>query len=165
MAKVFTTIGIDDEVKVLWKELAEREGRSMAGYAEWFIKREHDTIHNGVVTLECIDKKMDKILSFFSENKKRSTKNDKPKEKKETAYDVWKDIGVCTKESWDQWIDHLHKLNVHPNAYEAKTRYFNELCRLGKEGWDCDQLIDYIIEHGHRKFYVPKEWIESEGWR
>ena len=137
----------------------------MAGYTEWLIQREYDAIHNGSVTLEKIDKKLDTILNFISENKKRSTRNDKPKEKKETAYDAWEDVGVCTKESWDRWIDHLHKMNVHPNCYEAKIRYFNELCKFSKERWDCDHLIECIIERGHRKLYVPKEWIDAEGRR
>lgn len=162
MAKVFTTIGIDAEVKRLWKALAEREGRSMAGYAEWMIQREHDAFKSGSVTLEKIDKKIDTLLNFISENKKTLSKKCEKKEPKETAQDAWEDNGVCTKENWDRWIDHLHKLNIHLNYYKAKKQYFNELCRISQERWDCDQLIDYIIERGHGKFYVPKAWLESE---
>ena len=165
MNKVIVSFRIDSSLKEMINNWAHEERRTVANFIEDMIHREHDRRNGEEITLEKLDKKLDKLLSFFSENKKRSTKNDKPKEKKETAYDAWEDVGVCTKESWYQWIDHLHKLNVHPNCYEAKMRYFNELCKFSKERWDCDHLIECIIERGHRKFYVPKEWIEAEGRR
>lgn len=157
MMKVSMTVRIDEDVKALLQELAERDGRSMAGYLEWIIQREYEVWQNGVVSLESIDKKLESILNLISESKKRSVK---PREKKETAVDAWEDVGVCTKESWIAWINHL-RLSGKPINYYLAKKHFETLQLISEEDWNCDQLIKEIIEKGHASFYIPSDWKKS----
>lgn len=161
MANSQITVRVPDPVKVLWKELADREGRSMSNYLERLLLREKERIENGSITLDTLYVKLDKVLDCISENKKRASNG---KERKESPHDAWEDCGVCTKESWDQWIDHLRKLGKPPNYYRAE-KLFGTLCEIRQEDWDCDLLIAYLIGKGHATFYVPHEWREAEGRR
>jgi hypothetical protein len=90
-------------------------------------------------------------LDKSSENKKRQYT------KKESPYDAWEDCDVCTKESWVKWIDHLRKLGKPPNFYVAE-KHFKGLCLIREEEWDCDLLIDCIIDKGQGSLYVPTDW-------
>lgn len=159
------TVRVADGVKVLWKVMADQDGRSMSNYLERLLLREKERMEDGSVTLDTLNIKLDNLMDCFSENKKRGTKNSEGKEKKLTAFDVWEDLGVCKKESWDNLIKHFYAMGMGFNPEEAKKRYFNQLCKFDKEGWDCNLIIEYVIDHGNKKVFVPDEWIKQEARR
>jgi hypothetical protein len=37
-------------------------------------------------------------------------------------------------------------------------KHFKILCSIREEDWDCDLLIDFIINKGHGVLYVPADW-------
>lgn len=154
------TVRVPELVKELWKAMADREGRSLSNYLERLLLREQERIEKGAVTLDTLNIKLDNLLDCFSENKKRGTKNSEGKEKKLTAYDAWQPIGVCAKENWERWVQHLHACGLHLNHYMAE-KHFEKLIEINNDGWDCDDVIEYVITAGHRKFYVPSEWVKK----
>ncbi len=156
------TVRVPDSVKVLWKEMADREGRSMSNYLERLLLREKEIIENGSETLDTLGDKLNIIMDFLSGNKKRVVTNSEGK--KLTAYDAWQPIGICEEESWKKWIDHLHACGIHLNYYMA-GKHFEKLVDIANQEWDCDDVIEYVITAGHRKFYVPSEWIREEARR
>ncbi len=177
MAKVYTTMGVDDQVKTLWKELADSKGRSMAGYMEWMIMRESELLKNGGLTLESILQKLESIEECCKKNeeyfsiicKKLDENNTKSKKKtdntdkkeKEKPIEAWQDCGVCTQESWGRWLEHLRKCGKPVNFYLAQKQ-FSKLKLIHKDKWDCDYLIEHLINEGHGTFYVPVAWMKEE---
>ena len=133
------TVRVPDSVKVLWKQMADKDGRSMSKYLERLLLREISNSEK----LELFDN--------FPENKKRQPV------KKKTAYDAWELVDgqeICTKENWDKWITHLHNLGIHLNHY-AGVIQFNKLKDIWYADKDCDLIINYIIKQGHGKLYIP----------
>lgn len=160
MDKVIVSFRIDSSLRDMVNSWARDERRTLANFIEDMIHRECNRRNGEDITLDKIDRKLDSILDRFSENKKRGTKNSKGKEKKLTAYDAWEDCGVCTKENWERWINHLHACGIHLNHYMAE-KHFEKLIEINNEEWDCDDVIEYVITAGHRKFYVPDEWVKK----
>ncbi len=133
------TVRVPDSVKVLWKQMADKDGRSMSKYLERLLLRE---ISNSEDLFE-------NKIENFSENKKRNPKK--------TAYDAWELVDgqeICTKDNWDNWITHLHNLGIHLNYYAGGIQ-FNKLKDIWYADKDCDLIINYIIKQGHGKLYIP----------
>jgi hypothetical protein len=157
MASSQMTVRVSGDVKVLWKALADREGRSMTNYIERLLLREKERSEGREITLEDVYYSIESIkqqLDKSSENKKRIER----KENKLTAYDVWEDKGVCTEESWEKWIAHMRKMGVPLNHGQGEL-HFKEFCRYDSEGYNCDTLIEEITERYPWKFpYIPNDW-------
>lgn len=152
------TVRVSDPVKVLWKQMADKDGRSMSNYLERLLLREKDRMENGSETLDTLGDKINNLIEIISENKKRGTKNSEVKDKKLTAYDAWELVNgeeICTRENWNKWITHLHKLGMHLTPYAGGLQ-FNNLKDIWYEDKDCDLIINHIIKQGHKKLYIPK---------
>lgn len=154
MANSQITVRVPDGVKELWKAMADRDGRSMTNYLERLLLREQDRFENGEVTLERLDKKLELILNSISESKKKPSSAKKDK----TAYDAWELVDgeeICTRENWNKWITHLHKLGVHLTHYAGEL-HFDKLKDIWYADKDCDLIINHIIKQGHKTLYIPQ---------
>lgn len=78
--------------------------------------------------------------------------------KKLTAFDAWEDNGVCSKERWEQWVNHVRKVGA-PLNHGSAVMHFQEFCRHDAEGYNCNTLIKEITERYPWKFpYIPNDW-------
>jgi hypothetical protein len=160
--KVVISFRIDVGLRDLVGLWAKEERRTLANFMEDLIHREQERRDGKEITLEDVYRAINTIkqqCDKFSESKKRNSTN---KEEKLTAYDVWEDCGVCKKESWDNLIKHYHEIGLHLNYELAKKRHFNKLRKFREDKWDCEQIIEYIIEGGWKSVFVPNEWIKEE---
>lgn len=158
MAGLTTTVKLSEEAKGLWKSLSETEGRSMAGYLERILIRERD---RGLMTdASALDVIADRLmvisnrLEELSMYEKRKVK--KSSEPKKSPLDV--DLkGVVTEESWKNWIAHLRLSNFYPTEHQANNM-INLLVVHDDDGWDCNDLLEYLSEHNAKSIYIPFEW-------
>lgn len=158
---VSVTIRVDEESKMLWRELADKEGRSLGGYLErvltWMKDRELlmeasalDVIADRLVVIS------NRLEEITLHNKKSSKKKPFDTEKKLTAYDMEFD-DFLLEDSWRKWIDHLHKSGVHLNHYQGKGQY-ERFRELDDTGINCNTLIKELIKRTAKSIYVPIEW-------
>lgn len=162
MAMVSVTIRMDEEAKVMWRELADKEGRSLGGYLErvltWMKDRE---LLMEASALDVIADRLVMISNRLEEmtlqnNKKMSKKKSSESVKKLSAYDMEFD-DFLSESYWRKWIDHLHQSEVHLNHYQGKMQY-ERLREIDASGLDCEMLIDELIKNTAKSIYVPFEW-------
>jgi len=167
MGMVSVTIRMDEEAKVMWRELADKEGRSLGGYLErvltWMKDRELlmessalDVIADRLVT---ISNRLEEMT--LQNSKKLSKKKSSESDKKLTAYDMEFD-DFLSEPYWRKWIDHLHQSEVHTNHYQGELQY-KRFREIDDDGINCEALIDELIKRTAKSIYVPLEWQRDLG--
>lgn len=162
MGMVSVTIRMDEEAKVMWRELADKEGRSLCGY----LKRVLTLMKDRELLMEssALDVIADRLVTIsnrleemtLQNSKKLSKKKSSESDKKLTAYDMEFD-DFLSEPYWRKWIDHLHESKVHLNHYQGKLQY-EHLREIDGEGIDCEVLIDELIKRTAKNIFVPFEW-------
>ena len=158
---VSVTIRVDEESKMLWRELADKEGRSLGGYLErvltWMKDRELlmeasalDVIADRLVVIS------NRLEEITLHNKKMVKKKSQDGVKKLTAYDMEFDE-FFSEPYWRKWIDHLHQSEVHLTHYQGKLQY-ERFREFDDTGINCESLIIELIKRTAKSIYVPNEW-------
>ena len=162
MKNVSMTLRIDDEVKEAWKELAAKEGRSLAGYLERVVLTMRDReLLMDVSALDVIADRLVVISNRLEEmvlqsSKKIVKRKSSEVDRKLTAYDMEFD-DFLSEPYWRKWIDHLHKSDVHLNHYMAKGQY-ERFRELDDTGINCESLVIELIKRTAKSIYIPNEW-------
>ncbi len=159
MKEVAVNIRMSDDTKVLWKELAKNDNRSMSGYIELLLFNERDRVKNEQFTLKdvidtmkngfvCILEKMDSIPKARKASKPKSSPMD---------CELPKDL---SEESWNDWITHLHRCDVHLNQYRAQ-KHADKFAQYS-EDYDVNMLVERLIDDGAMSVFIPNDWKKKE---
>jgi len=167
MKNVSMTLRVDESVKRIWKDLAEKEGRSLASYIERVILMMRD--RELLMESSALDVIADRLVTIsnrleemtLQNSKKLSKKKSSESDKKLTAYDMEFD-DFLSEPYWRKWIDHLHRSEVHPNHYQGELQY-KRFREIDDDGINCEALIDELIKRTAKSIYVPLEWQRDLG--
>jgi len=167
MKNVSMTLRVDESVKRIWKDLAEKEGRSLASYIERVILMMRD--RELLMESSALDVIADRLVTIsnrleemtLQNSKKLSKKKSFESDKKLTAYDMEFD-DFLSEPYWRKWIDHLHRSEVHPNHYQGELQY-KRFREIDDDGINCEALIDELIKRTAKSIYVPLEWQRDLG--
>lgn len=153
---------VEKRIGDLIRSWAKAENRTIANFMTNLVNREFSLRHGKAISLESLDAKLDAKLDRL-EQKIDQLKSQKQKRKDDEPsvfeMDFENNPDVVSEESWRAWIAHLYKLkSVKVNHYFVSNQ-FKQLVQLyNEEDWDCDALIEYLIEHNQKSIFVPTEW-------
>jgi len=154
---VSVTIRVDEESKMLWRELADKEGRSLGGYLErvltWMKDRELlmeasalDVIADRLVVIS------NRLEEITLQNSKKITKvkesrNERDREVLEQvlALDIPNSL---SRDVWKNWVIRLRKRNNKLDVVTAQAI----LARWEKaedNGYDLDELVELAIQRNY----------------
>ncbi len=154
---VSVTIRVNEESKALWRELADKEGRSLGGYLErvltWMKDRELlmeasalDVIADRLVVIS------NRLEEMSLQNSKKSVKvkesrNERDREVLEQvlALDIPSSL---SREVWKNWVIRLRKRNNKLDVVTAQAI----LARWEKaedNGYDLDELVELATQRNY----------------
>ena len=155
---VSLTMRIDDEVKEVLKRLAEQENRSMASYVELLVTMERDRLANEQFTLkdviEAVNHGNHRILEKMDSIPK-AKKAAKPKSSPMDC-ELPEDLNGS---SWKDWIQHLHRCDIHFNQYQAQ-KHADKFAEYS-EDYDVNILIERLIKDCAKTVYIPFDWKDK----
>lgn len=162
MKNVSMTLRIDEAVKRIWKDLAEREGRSLASYIERVILMMRDrellmessaldVIADRLVTIsnrleEMTLQNSKKVVKANESKRERDRERDRELMDQVISLDLPKSL---TPEAWKNWVIFLrvkrgNKLDV------ATAQKILERWQLAEDnGYDLDELVELAIQRNH----------------
>lgn len=152
MKEVAVNIRMTEDVKALWKAMAQRENRSMSSYIELLLTNERDRIKNEQFTVKDVLDLLNQVLQKINTPKKAKVKDDLS-----PIHDVELPEGF-DPELWEAWVIHKRKMGIPMKHYQAQK----EAQLLAKyeedEGWDIELLIKELIHSCARSIYIPTQW-------
>lgn len=162
MGMVSVTIRMDEEAKGMWRELADKEGRSLGGYLErvltWMKDRELlmeasalDVIADRLVTIsnrleEMTLQNSKKVVKANDSKRERDRERDRELMDNVISLDLPESL---TPEVWKNWVIFLrvkrnNKLDV------ATAQKILERWQLAEDnGYDLDELVELAIQRNH----------------
>lgn len=162
MKNVSMTLRIDEAVKRIWKDLAEREGRSLASYIERVILMMRD--RELLMESSALDVIADRLVTISNrleemtlQNSKKVVKANESKRERDRERDrelmdnvISLDLPESlTPEAWKNWVIFLrvkrgNKLDV------ATAQKILERWQLAEDnGYDLDELVELAIQRNH----------------
>lgn len=159
------SLRVEKEIGDLIRGWAKAENRTIANFMTNLVNREFSLREGQVVSLESLSLRVDQIKDQIDRIEYIVTQLKSQRQKKNvnepSIYDMdfENNPDVVSEESWKAWITHLRKLGgIRLNHYFASNQ-FNQLVQLyNDEDWDCDALIEYLIQHNQKSIFVPNEW-------
>lgn len=157
MKNVSMTIRINEDVKLVWKELAEKQGRSLAGYLERIILMMKD--RELLMDVGAIDVIADRLVTLSNrmeelvlQNSKKITKvkesrNERDREVLEQvlALDIPNSL---SREVWKNWVIRLRKRNNKLDVVTAQA-ILDRWEKAEDNGYDLDELVELATQRNY----------------
>jgi hypothetical protein len=162
MKNVSMTLRVDESVKRIWKDLAEKEGRSLASYIERVILMMRD--RELLMESSALDVIADRLVTISNrleemtlQNSKKFVKANESKRERDRERDrelldqvISLDLPESlTLEAWKTWVIYLrakknNKLDV------ATAKKILERWQLAEDnGYDLDELVEIAIQRNN----------------
>ena len=154
MAKVVVSVRMDAEVRDSLKCFADHDRRTLGSYIESLLIGEQDRRVRGDLSLQDVMNDLGLILE----------KLDNPKAKKvikEKSSPMDCELPEDLDESsWKNWIQHLHRCDVHLNQYRAQ-KHADKFAQYS-EDYDVNMLVERLIDDGAMSVFIPNDWKKKE---
>lgn len=149
------SVRIDEKSKALWRELADKEGRSLGGYLErvltWMKDRELlmeasalDVIADRLVTIS------NRLEEITLHNHKKTTKEHGSKER--GSREILEQVlalelpSSLTSEAWKKWVLHL-RMKKNNKLDVATAQAILERWTMAQDnGYDLEELVEIAIQ-------------------
>lgn len=148
---ISVTIRISEEIKEIWKRLANKENRSLANYLARLLIREEGYEKGNSVTLESLNNKLD-LIREDTKNIKRPSKQVSNENKENKGRDELQQVldlelpDTLSYEMWKDWVIYLREKRKNKLTVKLATEILERWQEADENGWDLDELVQLAIQ-------------------